>query len=129
MNWLKTILQQIPVVKNIMIPVKSINPDDALGLIGVTDTVFVDVRESSEHETSHIPNAVLMPYRSGVLSEKWNELPNDKQLVVYCQSGVRSVLAVQFLTQKGFTQLLNLQGGFSAYSRIPGAILVNGSGK
>lgn len=51
----------------------------------------VDVREVSEYEAGHIPGSVNIPLRT--LIARSDELPTDRQVVVYCQSGYRAAMA------------------------------------
>ncbi len=71
--------------------------------------VLIDVREPVEHAGRSIPNSQLIPL---------NELPlqvatlNPTQTtVIYCESGVRSVWAGNWLETKGFKDVKNLTGG------------------
>ncbi|MBN8548135.1 MAG: molybdopterin-synthase adenylyltransferase MoeB [Deltaproteobacteria bacterium] len=78
------------------------------------DLHLVDVREAFEREIaslggSHIPLAAL--------ASQANDIPRDKEVIVYCRSGGRSQRAVEMLQEKfGFTNLKNLQGGVLAWA-------------
>ena len=104
----------------------NLTPEEALPYVGASEVLILDVREAVEYERGHIPGARLLPWNSGILQERWMELPMDRLLLVYCQSGNRSARAVQFLNEKGFANLLNMMGGFSAYQWIPGAKVETG---
>lgn len=70
--------------------------------------VLIDVRETFEHEHFNI-GGINIP-----LAELGNELqliPEDKDVVVYCAKGIRSVIAIQKMEAKGYSQLYNLSGG------------------
>ncbi len=126
---LKTIfaaVKQSPLWVVVVLAYVSITPQEALLLIDSPDHYFLDVRETSEYEAGHIPSATLMPWSSGVLEERWDELPQDKTIVVYCRSGRRSALASQFLVDRGITNILNMTGGFNSYSSLPGAQIETG---
>ncbi|HEX9132210.1 MAG TPA: rhodanese-like domain-containing protein [Ktedonobacteraceae bacterium] len=77
--------------------------------------VIVDVREPYELREGYIPGAVHMPLRS--LSPRMKELDPSKEIVVVCRSGNRSITAVQFLQQGGFTQVSSLAGGMIGWTR------------
>ena len=109
----------------VVLAVPSISPLEALKYVGSPDVVFLDVREDYEYETGHIPGSILMPWNSGVLQERWGELPKHRLIIIYCRSGGRAGNAGEFLEEKGFEQLANM-GGFSAYSVLPGAIVETG---
>jgi adenylyltransferase/sulfurtransferase len=78
---------------------------------------LLDVRTQSERNDFHI-NGMHIPLDE--LSERLLEIPQDKKLLVYCKSGVRSKLAIDFLQKNGFENtLVNLKGGYSSgYSNL-----------
>jgi len=88
------------------------------------DLLLIDVREPSEYTGGHIPGALLCP-----LAEVPSlQLPSgDIPIVLYCQSGRRSHLALQHLQGRGLTHLKELQGGLQAWQRA-GYPLSGGSG-
>ncbi|NLZ98212.1 MAG: adenylyltransferase/sulfurtransferase MoeZ [Micrococcus sp.] len=75
--------------------------------------VLVDVREPKEIELGRIPGALSIPL--GDLSERAGELAPDDEIVVYCQSGVRSERAVRQLRQLGFSHVSHLDEGFQSW--------------
>ncbi len=77
--------------------------------------VIVDVREPYELREGYIPGAVHIPLRS--LSPRMKELDPSKEIVVVCRSGNRSITAVQFLQQGGFTQVSSMSGGMIDWTR------------
>ena len=78
--------------------------------------VLLDVREPWEYALAHLPDSILIPLQS--LPHRFSELPRDREIVVLCHHGVRSMTAITFLQKQGFTQLKNLAGGIDLYSRI-----------
>lgn len=78
--------------------------------------LLVDVREPWEWAVGNLGRwgAVLIPY--GELEEKRESLPRDRPLVVYCHVGVRSALAVGRLKEWGFSEVVNLRGGYLAWA-------------
>src|SRR5436189_1236249 len=75
---------------------------------------LIDVREPFEHEIGRIDGAKLIPL--GEISERTDELPRDRPIVVHCHSGRRSAEAVRLLQQRGFGNIYNLEGGIDAWS-------------
>ncbi len=76
---------------------------------------IVDVREQDEYsgELGHIPGAELVPLATvPAKARSWNP---DDELVVVCRSGGRSGSAARQLVQMGFTRVMNLRGGMTAY--------------
>ncbi|MCS6267975.1 MAG: FAD-dependent oxidoreductase [Vampirovibrio sp.] len=77
-----------------------------------TDTVLLDVRSLAERKKGCIAESVHIPLNE--LRQRLNELPKDKTLVVYCQSGQRSYFATRLLVQHGF-KAKNLSGAYMTY--------------
>ena len=77
--------------------------------------VLLDVRTDKEYEQGHIPGAVHIPLSD--IGERIKKLKKDKELVVYCQSGNRSVWAIKRLMGMGYKNLYNLKGGYRAWKR------------
>lgn len=77
---------------------------------------LVDVREQWERELFNI-GGLHIPM--GELAAHINEIPRDKDVVLYCEKGIRSVIAIQRLEQAGFHNLLNLAGGMKAWKVEP----------
>jgi len=93
-----------------------ITVDDARKRLSTdSDVALLDVRESWEIENGKIEGALEVTDELG--NEILGQWPKDRQIVVYCQHGERSIRAVQFLRQQGFEQVRSLQGGLTAWSQ------------
>jgi adenylyltransferase/sulfurtransferase len=77
------------------------------------DIYLVDVREPAEWEIVRIADAVLIP--KGDLPGRLADLPQDKPVVLYCKSGVRSAEALALLKDAGFADAKHVQGGVTAW--------------
>lgn len=75
--------------------------------------VIVDVRESNEFRSGRIPGAVSVPLSN--LDSLAKNLDPRAKIVLVCASGNRSVTAYHKLKAKGFTDLINMSGGMSAW--------------
>ncbi len=79
------------------------------------DAPFVlDVREAWEFAVAQLPGAQLVPL--GELGESLPSLPRDRDIVVYCHHGMRSLQAAHRLRAAGHTRVFNLRGGIDAWS-------------
>ncbi len=83
--------------------------------LDLTQTFVLDVRETIEYKTGHVPNAVNIPL--GSLRRRLNELPQDREIWVHCYVGKRSYYACRILSQKGF-DVRNLTGGYKMYEAV-----------
>jgi glyoxylase-like metal-dependent hydrolase (beta-lactamase superfamily II)/rhodanese-related sulfurtransferase len=99
-------------------------PHDALSVADMTvrevpewlthpDALVVDVREASEYAAGHLPGAVSIPQAE--LALQVSKLPRDRDLLVVCEGGTRSIRAARFLKQVGFARVTNLAGGTAAW--------------
>jgi len=76
------------------------------------DRFLLDVRTPTEFARGTIPGAVNIPLQQ--LRSRLSELPRDRQIVVFCQVGMRGYLACRILAQMGF-DCCNLSGGYKTY--------------
>ena len=74
----------------------------------------LDVRTKSEFEAGHIKGATQI--HSGRLMNNLERIPKDRPVLVHCQSGARSAAAVSALRSVGFANVVELEGGFEAWS-------------
>jgi rhodanese-related sulfurtransferase len=84
-------------------------------LAGGEDLLLVDIRTPAEVAQGAIPRARHIPMH--LLPVRAEELPKDKEFVLYCRSGARSYHACQYLAQQGYDKALNLRGGIIAWAR------------
>lgn len=77
--------------------------------------VLVDVRFPEEYEDEHIPGSLLIPLNE--LIQRITELPPDRDIIFYCNSGRRSRAAALFSTSVPFLQnkVYNVTGGILTY--------------
>jgi sulfur-carrier protein adenylyltransferase/sulfurtransferase len=79
------------------------------------DFMLVDVREPNEFEINSIPGAVLIPKGEFVNGHALEQLPQDKPVVLYCKTGVRSAESLAVLKGAGFADSVHVGGGVAAW--------------
>jgi sulfur-carrier protein adenylyltransferase/sulfurtransferase len=79
--------------------------------------VLLDVREPDETAEGHLPGALLIPRGNLELGIE-RVVSHDREIVVYCASGVRSVLAARTLLELGYPKVSSLAGGFGRWSDL-----------
>src|SRR5512143_3745656 len=75
----------------------------------------LDVREKEEYREGHLPGAVSVP--RGFLDMRIEETVPDKDapIILYCAGGTRSLLAGRTMRELGYTNVVSMSGGFSAW--------------
>ncbi|MEO7531633.1 MAG: rhodanese-like domain-containing protein [Sediminibacterium sp.] len=88
-------------------------------IVAGTAIQLIDVREYDEHAAFNI-GGILIPLPE--LTKHSGKIKEDVPVIVYCQKGIRSHIAIQRLQQKSpFTNLVNLTGGMDAWKKqFPG---------
>lgn len=76
---------------------------------------LLDVRERAEFAGGRVPGAKLLPL--GEIERRTAELDHDKPIYVMCRTGRRSGEAQRKLKQLGFTNIINVEGGFEAWKK------------
>jgi peroxiredoxin family protein/rhodanese-related sulfurtransferase/TusA-related sulfurtransferase len=84
--------------------VEAVNPKD--------NQLLLDVRTPTEVQAGTIPGAINIPIDN--LRDRLGELPKQKEILAFCQVGLRGYLACRVLTQNGFN-CRNLTGGYRTY--------------
>lgn len=83
--------------------------------------IILDVREADEVADCRIPESINIPLAE--VSKRLNELDREKELVVYCAAGVRSVRASKIIDSAGFKKVKNLKGGIRSWIASGGTIV------
>ena len=82
---------------------------------GTRDFVLIDVREPNEYEINQIPDSVLIPKGEFLNGNALEQLPSDKQVVMYCKTGVRSAETLAIVKGAGYADAVHVAGGVSAW--------------
>ena len=83
--------------------------DTAFLLENNSEVAILDVRENDELYICHIERALHIPIAE--IPNRYEELPKNVPLIVFCHHGMRSLKVVQYLVEKGFQNTFNLTGG------------------
>jgi len=96
----------------------TITPSELKELLDSDKPLYlVDVREPAEWEIVRIPGATLIPKDQILRGDALASLPQDKQLVMYCKTGVRSAETLAAVKAAGFSDAVHVQGGVVAWVR------------
>ncbi len=76
--------------------------------------LLLDVREPGEVATCAVAGSRHIPMRQ--VPENASTLPRDRQILVLCHHGRRSMMVTQFLRTNGFANVTNVAGGIDAWA-------------
>jgi len=77
-------------------------------------TVLLDVREPYEREAAVIEPSLHIPMNE--VPARLPEIPKDREVIVYCHTGARSMMVAGYLSAHGHRAVANLAGGIDAWS-------------
>lgn len=90
--------------------VKTISTAELKNIMNDKDKVFIDVRTQGEYKARGLKQFKNIP-----LGSDFSKLPKDKEIVVICQSGMRSKQVCAKLKKLGYENVTNVRGGMRAY--------------
>ena len=96
--------------------VPEVSVEDVRSQVDKGDGVTVlDVREKEEYRDGHLAGAISLP--RGFLEMRVEETVPDKQaqIIAYCAGGTRSLIAARTLKEMGYTNVVSMTGGFTAW--------------
>ena len=76
---------------------------------------FLDVREADEHDQGTIPGSVFLPRGNLELSIEGKIADKNTPVIVYCAGGARSAFAAKTMADLGYTDVVNMKGGFNQW--------------
>ncbi|MBO7513620.1 MAG: rhodanese-like domain-containing protein [Fibrobacter sp.] len=77
--------------------------------------VLIDVRTPGEVAEGTAPGSINIPLQEA--EQRIAEFPKDKDLLIFCRSGKRSMAVSNFLIQNGYERVFNVVGGFLAFPK------------
>ena len=100
--------------------------DDALDSIGRVEAsqveqglhaneLLIDVRKPGEYESEHLADVPSIPL--DFINERMAKFPKDKELVLLCGGGYRSMIAASILKARGFEGIKDVIGGYAALAK------------
>jgi rhodanese-related sulfurtransferase len=95
--------------------IREVGATNATQLINRQNAVMLDLRDSKDYDSAHIPNALNIPLSQ--LSSRGGELAKltSRPLIAYCERGNKSRSAASALSKLGFAEVYTLRGGVRAW--------------
>jgi len=94
---------------------KSISPMLTVTRLNSANPIILDVRDAGEYKKGHLADAIHIPLTSLDNSMKKIELYKSDEVIVTCQTGMRSTSACDKLIKEGFTNVFNMTGGMQSW--------------
>jgi NADPH-dependent 2,4-dienoyl-CoA reductase/sulfur reductase-like enzyme/rhodanese-related sulfurtransferase len=93
----------------------SVTVSELDSLMDGKQALIIDVRDHFAFEKNHIQGAKHMPLE--LLSSQFSSIPTDKLIIVYDETGKKGHQALRILNGAGFTQVVNISGGYISLQR------------
>jgi rhodanese-related sulfurtransferase len=94
----------------------TVNPQEYSRRLSTCGAVVLDVRTAEEFRSGHLKDALNADfYQTENFSRYLDSLDKTKTYFVYCRTGKRSAAAMNLMVQKGFSSVINLAGGITAW--------------
>ena len=92
--------------------IKTITTDELQTMLRDSDKIFIDVRSARDFNKMHVAPFINDPSGKGIAA-----LPKDKEIVVMCRSGLRSLETCKELKKLGYPRITNVKGGITSYQQ------------
>jgi NADPH-dependent 2,4-dienoyl-CoA reductase/sulfur reductase-like enzyme/peroxiredoxin family protein/rhodanese-related sulfurtransferase/TusA-related sulfurtransferase len=86
---------------------------DEVDKIDRSKSVLIDVRTKMEYELGTIEGSINIPLDE--IRDRIHEIPEDKDIYLFCRVGLRAYIACRILMQRGYANVKNLSGGLTTY--------------
>ena len=92
-------------------------PDYLEALADSEDAYLLDIRTPMEYRKAHLEGASHLNFLGFSFGKKIRELDPDRPVFIYCHTAHRSPFVAKKLYKRGFTRIVDLEGGYRAMER------------
>ncbi len=97
---------------------KKINIDDFENAVSAENIQVLDVRTITEYKSGHLKNALQADWTNkDQFNERVKHIDKSKPVYIYCLSGPRSAQAAELMRKEGYKNVVEMNGGISAWKR------------
>jgi rhodanese-related sulfurtransferase len=93
----------------------SLSVEEAMSKIKTGNLYIVDVRRKDEFNKGHIKKAKNVPFED--ISNILNKIPKNIEVLVYCETGARSIRAVRYLEVAGYERIFHMHQGLRGWNK------------
>jgi len=108
-------------VDKVLKDIETLTPEETKSRIEKDNAILIDIlvirelwREGTIENSKHIPRCMLEFWVDPESPYSKNDIPMDKNLILFCAQGMRSALATRSLKEMGFPKVSHVRGGFGA---------------
>ena len=108
-------------VDKVLKDIETLSPEETKSRIEKENAILIDIRDIRElwrdgtiENCKHIPRRMLEFWVDPESPYSKNEIPIDRNLILFCAQGMRSALATRSLKEMGFPKVSHVRGGFGA---------------
>ena len=95
--------------------ITSISAEELAEKIEKENVLVIDVRRPSEYTAEHVDGAKNLPLDS--INDLMAEFPKNQTVYIHCAGGYRSMIAASILKSRGYDNLVDVAGGFTAIAQ------------
>ena len=111
-------------VDKVLKDIETLTPEETKSRIEKDNAILIDIRDIRElwrdgtiENSKHSPRGMLEFWVDPESPYSKNDIPMDKNLILFCAQGMRSALAAKTLKDMGFTNVAHVKGGFEALKK------------
>lgn len=101
-------------VKKDLAEANEVCPTTTRGLLA-KGALLVDVREQDEVDQVAFADCEVLHIPMSAFEQRWSEIPRDREVILACGTGARSLKATYFLMYQGYEQVANMTHGISRW--------------
>ena len=90
--------------------INRLTPDEFETKFNKDSTIVIDVRKQGEFNSEHVDGAINIPL--DFINENLAEFPKDKEFIIHCGGGYRSMTAASILRSRGWENFMEVEGGY-----------------
>jgi rhodanese-related sulfurtransferase len=103
--------------------IKKVDPVEFSEVVAQPGVIVLDVRTPEEFSAGHIANAININLEGADFAKEVSKLDMSATIAVYCRSGNRSGVATEQMSELGFTDMYDMQGGILDWEAAGGPVV------
>lgn len=97
--------------------VKTVDKTTCLKEMQKDSFIIIDVRTPEEFNKGHLEKAVNYNFYERDFEDKLKQIDTNKKVIIYCEVGGRSAVALKKMKEMGFKYVLEIEGGYRSWKK------------